>query len=223
MRNLYWRLSPSVTACIAADRVLLLDVARDRYFALPPALNNSLRTWLEQIGEGRLPDDLHRALGELGVIPAGDPVPAAAQPCPVVRSRPIDSAPLPATRLRPRAVWQVAHAVRSAAKDVRQRRLGSILTKRFDPTRERLGGHGDLRSKLAEFRAIRPLIPVPRVCLHDCLALLDWLGPARGGAQLVLGVSAYPFAAHCWVQQDGELLDDHPESPSRFEPILHFP
>jgi hypothetical protein len=52
---------------------------------------------------------------------------------------------------------------------------------------------------------------------------MDWLGADRALAQLTFGVAAYPFAAHSWIQADGCRIDDHPESPSRFQPILQLP
>jgi hypothetical protein len=117
----------------------------------------------------------------------------------------------------------ITRAVKSASKDVRTKPLSRILAERLPVATESSRPVAELFRQLAIFRSARPLIPVPRICLHDCLALADWLGPSFRGASLVFGVSAVPFAAHCWLQKDGVVLDDHPESPSRYRPILHLP
>jgi hypothetical protein len=40
--------------------------------------------------------------------------------------------------------------------------------------------------------------------------------------QLVFGVTAYPFGAHCWVQTRHALLGDPPDTIGRYAPILHL-
>lgn len=219
---MYWRLSDTVTFCVASDRILFLDVQRDRYFALPPIHEEAFLAWLGPSGRV-LPGpcrDLLRDCGLLDSDRSGEPV---ATPCQVVAPTTVDAEPLPPQPIRPAAMVGVGRAVLSAWHDVRSRPLGAILARRLSKNAFSEPAGTAREPKVAEFRTIRPLIPVPRVCLHDCLALLDWLGPERRQAQLVFGVSAYPFAAHCWVQVDGAVLDDHPDSPSRFQPILHFP
>ncbi len=220
---MYWRLSDTVTACVASDRILFLDVARDRYFALPEAHKEPFLEWLSKPAGAKLPARCRVMLTDLTVLDPRGAADLVAIPCPVVRPRPIDAEPLPVLPVRPRTLLGVGRAVRSAFREVRSKPLAAVLARRLSKEKFAGTGDADLRSRLAEFRSVRPLIPVPRVCLHDCLALIDWLASARAGVQLVFGVSAFPFAAHCWVQADGAILDDHPDSPSRFEPILHFP
>jgi hypothetical protein len=36
----------------------------------------------------------------------------------------------------------------------------------------------------------------------------------------VFGVMATPFAAHCWIQDDQAILNDHYDRVSRFAPIF---
>lgn len=221
---MYWRLSDTVTVCVASNRILFLDVARDKYFALPDAHKEPFLEWLAEPLGAKLPVGCRAMLTDLTVLDPDGTADVVAIPCPVARPTPIDAEPLPILPVRSHALVGVGRAVRSAYREVRYRPLAAVLARRmFDRKPAPSGGDAALRSRLAEFRSVRPLIPVPRVCLHDCLALIDWLGPAGAGVQLVFGVSAFPFAAHCWVQAEGAVLDDHPDSPSRFEPILHFP
>ena len=68
-----------------------------------------------------------------------------------------------------------------------------------------------LDSSVRSFLAARRKLPFAPHCLTDSLALLEWLGPARREAMLVLGVKLDPFAAHCWVQHGPRLLNDRPD------------
>lgn len=222
-KAVYWRLSETVTACVAADRILFLDLARDRYFALPPVQNDLLIGWLNRPDDQWLAERCRAALSRSRILDprlASTVVPAV---CAIGRPSPIDSEPLKRVPVRPGSLSRIAKAVVSAWRDVRSNPLATVLARRTGRDEPSVANRSALQLKLAEFRSARPLIPVPRVCLHDCLALIDWLGPQRAGVELVLGVSALPFAAHCWVQADGRVLDDHPESPSRYQPILHIP
>lgn len=216
----YWRLSATVTACLAADRVLFLDVACDRYLALPAAENGCFLSWLQSPGDAP-PSPCRAMLAELGISSCAQP----GFPCENVVARPpcVDSVHLPRKPVRLREILSVGRAVMSASRDVRSTPLAEILAGRFPAGAPDLPPTDDLQSRLAIFRSARPLIPIRRVCLHDCLALLDWLGPDARGVSLVLGVSARPFAAHSWLQAGDALVDDHPESPSRYQPILHLP
>lgn len=221
---MYWRLTPNLTVCIAAGRVLFLDVARDRYFAAPAAINDEFANWLCSgltIAASARSCSLLVDLAMLDPEGAEDIAPKA---CHVAMPAPLDAQTLPLSRIGPCTIAGVGRAVVRARRDVKNRPLASILAHRLSPAQYVPNrGVADRQMRLAAFRTARPLIPVPRVCLHDCLALVDWLGPARAGTQLVFGVAAFPFAAHSWVQADGRVIDDHPESVSRFQPILHFP
>jgi hypothetical protein len=218
---MYWRLSDSVTACVAAQRILFLDVALDRYRSLPAGNTEGFRSWLQSPG-GDPPASCGALLSELRIDARASRSSGFPLPCFVASPRPFDSERLPSADLGAGDLLSVGRALVSAARDVRSRPLGGLLQRRLSNRTRHKGASADLKSKLAIFRSARPLIPVPRVCLHDCLALIDWLGPTGAGIALVFGVSAYPFTAHCWLQAGDEVIDDHPESPSRFEPILHF-
>jgi hypothetical protein len=218
---MYWRLNQDITACIASGRVLFLDVRRDRYFALPPAANERFAAWLTRSGGGRLPEEHETLLARLKIIEQDTG--HTATPCTITRARAVDAETLPPLRIGPGTALRVGSAVVKAAREVRHRPLAMMLDHRRQKRALRESSNSALTTRLAQFRAVRPLIPVPRTCLHDCLALLDWLGPSARDVQLVFGVSAFPFGAHCWLQAEGRVIDDHPESPSRYQPILHLP
>jgi Transglutaminase-like superfamily len=72
---------------------------------------------------------------------------------------------------------------------------------------------------IAAFKKVRPLYPRPYLCLFDSLALVEFLARYSLFPQLVFGVIADPFQAHCWLQEGSVVLNDSLENVSRFKPI----
>jgi len=173
---MYWRLSETVTACLVADRILLLDVDRDRYLTVPRTLDRDFLTWLE-FGTDR-PETCSEILAGIG-IGASDAIP---QRCFVEKPSTLDSRRLEAPRLTAGDLLSVGRTVMSAAREVRSRPFREVLAKRAARIPRHRSATAELESRLARFRAARTLIPVPRVCLHDCLAFacMAWLR-RRGG------------------------------------------
>lgn len=79
----------------------------------------------------------------------------------------------------------------------------------------------DCASKLVgAFKLLRPLYPRPYLCLFDSLALCEFLAGYRLFPQVVFGVVADPFQAHCWLQDGSTVVNDDTERVSRYKPIL---
>jgi Transglutaminase-like superfamily len=57
-------------------------------------------------------------------------------------------------------------------------------------------------------------------CLHDSLAVLEFLARHRIFPTWVFGVRARPFAAHCWVQHADVVFNDTVEHVSTYVPIM---
>jgi hypothetical protein len=57
-------------------------------------------------------------------------------------------------------------------------------------------------------------------CLHDSLAVLEFLARHELFPTWVFGVRARPFAAHCWVQHADIVLNDTFEHVSSYVPIM---
>lgn len=72
----------------------------------------------------------------------------------------------------------------------------------------------------SRFAAARIWIPAAYVCLFDSLALMRFLLARGVRADLVFGVRSRPFAAHCWVEVDGIILDDGGEACHSFAEIV---
>ncbi len=72
----------------------------------------------------------------------------------------------------------------------------------------------------ARFASARIWIPAAYVCLFDSLSLMRFLLANGVCADLVFGVRGRPFAAHCWVEACGEILDDGGEECRSFVEIV---
>lgn len=222
----YWRLTATLTACISAGRPILLDTQRDRYSFVAPGIERDFIEWMQATEATPAPVSVRGAV----LVAAGiTDTPDTLRPIPVTHVMP-GSAPWVAqpiadvVPLSGKAVLGVASLVVSAWRDVRKKSLANVLDRRLSPRSEPMAVSLEtLIERLSAFRATRPLIPVPRVCLHDSLALIAWLGSRAERVQLVFGVTAYPFAAHSWVQCGSWQLDDHPVDVSRYTPILALP
>jgi hypothetical protein len=73
---------------------------------------------------------------------------------------------------------------------------------------------------LASYEAARPLHPKARICRLDapaiCLLMRQYGHPAR----LMFGARLEPFAAHCWAELEGMVLNEPVETVAQFRPIL---
>lgn len=217
----YWRLTDAITTCVAHGRVILLDVANDRYLGLPEACESDFIHWLSNPAQV-VPESCRESMISMNVVERDRLVFLRPAACTVSMPAPIDPDLRPPSPVSAVTLLSLGWKLFSAWHLVRSHRLQRALDHAFPALPPREGGRTTMEARLALFRSARPFLPIPRVCLHDCLALARWLGPASD-VELVLGVSPYPFSAHCWVQAGGRVIDDHPQSPSRFHPILRLP
>jgi hypothetical protein len=73
---------------------------------------------------------------------------------------------------------------------------------------------------IVTFNSLRLFYPRSYLCLFDCLALLNYLSFHSIFPTWVFGVVADPFSAHCWLQQDGVVLNDTVETVAKYTPIM---
>ena len=207
-------LAEHVSYCRIADRLIFLDVGKDRYFAMrcpdhvaldagfPPAMTANLmaRGLLVDAPDGRestTPASRRPPTSSLLDSAEPDRVHAVA-----IRSL---AATLGArAALRSRSLVDILAAVRS------QR---AAIDPRTTPAR-------DLPQLAHSFAAVRRWWPTQGRCLPDSLALMRLLMAFGHRPSLVFGVIAYPFAAHCWVESGDMVLNDALDHVTRFTPIL---
>jgi hypothetical protein len=103
-------------------------------------------------------------------------------------------------------------AIAQIVSDVRQRKQAC-----FAVTDQQLP---QVQQALAVYERCRPWYPKPRVCLFDSLAMVEFLARLTLYPDWVFGVMEAPFAAHCWVQGGGYVINDEAERIRAYTPIL---
>jgi len=214
---MYWRLLPHAFACFAGDKLILLDLRQDRYFAVPAPLLPSMREWLERTNFCAPPDNVAELLTRSRILRSGDPPPTNA-----TRERvsiPTNLAG-PTARELPVPVLRQAATILSTWIRLRSLPLRHLLNNRAATTvAERPADSEAVSVCAALYDRGRSFTPIPRNCLLDSLALDRTLAQQGLSATLVFGVCPTPFAAHCWLQTGNLILNDSFDHVSRFTPI----
>lgn len=212
---MYWRILPHATCCRASEKLFLLDLRQDRYFAVPEALATTMREWLDRGFACDPPEAVAALLTRAGILRPYDPSPTNALKERIDIPEAID-APR-GDGVPPRGQAAAIYWTWARLRLLPLRHILDVRRNRAPlPTR----GQGDAVSALAAgYEAGRSFTPVTRNCLLDSLSL-DGLLARRGlGAQLVFGVCPTPFSAHCWLQTAELILNDSFDHVSRFTPI----
>jgi hypothetical protein len=209
------QLPEGISFCCTSDRLLFLDVRRDRYFCLAEATEQSfLRI---QQGMGSLADaELLVAAGIVENV-AGDVLPA---PCP--------TGPEPAASLLDGTLGRAGiRAITQAFVELsrtrwRLRRHGLAATLGTIPSADagRIDRFDDTASRvIAGFAATTLLSSAHDQCLVRSIAITRRLRRLRQPAELVIGVRLQPFRAHAWVRNGDMVMNDHIEVVREFTPI----
>jgi hypothetical protein len=77
-----------------------------------------------------------------------------------------------------------------------------------------------LKCLVAAFNRLRLWYPRPYLCLFDSLALLEFLAWHDIYPRWIFGVTADPFLAHCWLQDESIVLNDILSRVSGYTPIM---
>jgi len=67
--------------------------------------------------------------------------------------------------------------------------------------------------------AARIILPTPMRCLPRSIIMSLFLRRRGIHSEIVFGVRSHPFAAHCWVEAGGALIDDDPDRVGAYHPI----
>lgn len=214
--------------CTSPSGVTFLDVRRDRYFALPIALERDFQSWLE-VGRQETADISAarrlQALGVLEPVGVGTHAPRAVVP-PTLRwpaeASWMDTPPELGTRGSIGAGVAAFTAVFRAQARLRRQTLESLLGQVGSPRRSTATPSNVLTmaGSVRTFHAARRWSMAQPVCLLDSLALMDFLGRKGFRPHLVFGVIRQPFHAHCWVQAQGVVLNDSLDHVLQYTPIL---
>ena len=233
----FW-LTQQTYVCVRGSYFALLDLANDRYFAIPieegRLLTKLVHGW-PCPGADSVPIELSGEAGLavatqlLGLDVLTTHASAGKDATPIRMALPtanleIESAANP--RARTRHAVALAIATISAAR--LRRRPISIAVRELAHRRDReLHASGDnfdllMTQKLVGiFHQLRPyFFTSQNKCLFDSLALIEFLRRFGIFPCWVFGVQLAPFAAHCWVQQGCVVLNDTTENVRQYTPIM---
>jgi hypothetical protein len=208
--------------CNCEGRAVFLDIRADRYFCLPQASNDAFLRLAAGRVQGR-DQELLRGLVAKGVLTEGStgvrvqlPPVIGAPTCDLVDER-FQSAPF---------LWtlRALAAEFRAAWTLRTRRFHHVV----EAARERgrcgsgdLGNGPHVAKEIASAAAAAAFVTRSHDrCLVRALAVHALCSRSGLTPGLVFGVSAHPFAAHCWVQLGNAVLVGGFEQARLYTPIL---
>ena len=210
--------APGISACRPADRLILLDLPRDRYFALTDDHDAAVSRLISGT-DGDADRARLEMLAAQGVL---HPAAAGERPglCPPVQAAlatlalPAGHTPSWRTALATLAVIRARHFLKLQGLE---RAIANLRARR--PAAP-VGSPSDLYRIVAAFRGASAVISPLDQCLPRSMALARWLFAAALAPDLVIGVAVQPFRAHCWLQSGDQLLVDDTDTVRQFTPIL---
>lgn len=211
-------LRPGISHRCFPGCAIILDIDRDRYWQVSEQVGATLDRVAQ--GEGRMlaPGEIAH-LESLGLITYLDadsaPAPAIDLPDPTRSAAECDA---PRTLFCPAEAAEVALLTLTARWLVRRRPLCRLLD---GVVRRRVHalGSADPVALAQRFGRYRRLVPLASLCLPDTLAFLRFAARRGARANMVFGVEAWPFAAHCWAQAGECVLNDALDHARSFAPI----
>ncbi len=195
-----FKLAGHVRSATLENHTVLLDLRRDKYLCVCAAALSEVLA-----GEAGEEDALRRALVRDGLLmPAG-----AAETFAAERRLALGwlRGTTPVAFLYS-CLW-ARHVIRARALE---RALVALSTLRDSDQ--------DAAAAASRFFSWRPWYPARSVCLFDSLALARFLAASRARFELVFGVRTAPFAAHCWIEAQGGVLNDEAHYCGAFTEIM---
>lgn len=229
-------LAKHVFVCRDEEYIVILDLKRDRYFALEAARTAALTPLLP--GWPAPSPQTSVAVPELTVEEAAAPLLRQGwllDECAASKDATPVRLPAPETDLsgsgeitgaKLRAYTVIAFLIASifAKLALRFRRLEWVVRRVAERNAAHAGRPFDIeraRQLLNAFGRMRVFLFSSREeCLHDSLAVLEFLARHEVFPSWVFGVRARPFAAHCWVQYADVVFNDSIEHSSSYTPIM---
>lgn len=206
-------LASHVRVCSVADWIVFLDLRRDRYSAIAQTGVALVET---KASSGRCLDvsgsHLLAVLTECGML-AKETAPACDLSQRRDRQMPLRlRAPCWLAALRAR-LWASA-IVNAGNLDRAFSEIGRLKRRVGSAPSPNASEHA-----IKAFSVLDPWFPGRRACLSDSLAFTRFLLSRRVMADCVIGVTARPFSAHCWVEHDGRVLNDEADIRTTFVEI----
>ena len=231
-------LAKHVFVCADEEYIVVLDVKQDRYFTLEAATTAALRPLLP--GWPAPPAASSSSDGpEIAAEEAAAPLlrqgwllelPATSKEATPARLTPpqtelLGDSTAESARIGARAVLNFVFAAVFAKLALRFWRFERLIRRvAVRGAAQPGGGSFDVvraRQLVDIFGRLRVFLFSHREeCLHDSLALLEFLARYEVLPRWVFGVRARPFVAHCWVQYEDIVFNDTVEHVASYTPIM---
>jgi hypothetical protein len=234
----HYALADHVFVCLQGEHVVFLDVHNDRYFALEAHQTSGLakvvpgwpvaaaaRAEATDGASDLVESSVLALLLERGLLSPDVRAGKAATP---VSVQPV-TGELSADQYEGSARADAATLVRFIACAVRASLMLRFrgferVVRRVSRRNEKHGGSVDqarLHRLVAQFSVLRPFFFTAKdMCLFEAFALSEFLVREGVFPRWVFGVQARPFAAHCWLQHGGIVLNDTADHVGRYTPIM---
>ncbi|MBV1687719.1 lasso peptide biosynthesis B2 protein [Novosphingobium sp. G106] len=212
----HYTASPTLSFCILGETVIVLDIETDRYFALGPRRGEQILANLAGKEENPRPHVPGTALtgdrfaGAVYVdrhqfeLPTRDYSSSSKHGALVLAKE----------RWRATCLYLAALVIVKFGGFARSLRWATLRAKSGSAVRR-----AQAEAVIDAHRWARSLLPFNGTCLPASLALVRGLAGVGAPYVLVVGVKLGPFAAHCWVEDGGAVLNDDLETVRQFTPI----
>jgi Transglutaminase-like superfamily len=231
-------LASHVFVCRDEEYIVVLDVRQDRYFTLEAAKTAALRVeipgWPASAPGGDVPstavDAVAAPLQRRGWLleasrDSKDATPVRTQ---APEAELVEGGDFPQTRVKigPGILFSFVAASLFAKLALRFCRFERVINRVARRKARRAGAGRPLdmeraRQLVAAFGRMRVFLFSSRdECLHDSLAVVEFLARYGVYPSWVFGVRARPFEAHCWVQHGGTVFNDSVEQVGAYVPIM---
>ena len=211
-------LADGISFCRTGDRLVFLDLVRDRYLALPSTAEPAF----ERLVAGEPLSGADRTILDRLELLAAAPPGTRLSPC-RAPEEPERSLATEGVGVSQFALAEALARIAVARFELRNRPFRQVLgrlERRIVRSPRQNGPVQAAASVAAAFRRSALVASPLDQCLPRSIAAAYAL-LARGiRPELVIGVSARPFAAHCWVQCGPLLVTGEMDEVANFTPIL---
>lgn len=232
--------APHIRYCWVEDRVIILDLHSESYFALDPTASVMWQqlTRLQDSAEGLRSQANFCSLESTESVDLEADFESFIQRCLTQGFLTETQAPSPpetevSTRglqgrrfLTIRAWWSLWSVNRSLAKCGFAHTYNAALRLpklQENQTRKQTESLATALKAFARAENFLYLKKAPRDCLPRSLALFLFLHSIGWPVEHCIGLQQFPFLAHAWTEYDGEVLHDDPMNQERFTVIARIP
>lgn len=194
---------------------MFLDLRGDRYFALSGGLAESFAALLDGAADRKGLEGLR----ERGILVDGSGEPVQSHAIETPRFSVLDRSK--ASSVSPAGILSLGWGFTVMRARLKRSGIAGPAAELALARRTATPAHGDA-SLVAGARAYEQLCLLRgahNLCLPHSLALALSLARQGCAAEVVLGVQLGPFIAHCWVECQGELVNDRFDRVRSYTPI----